>query len=172
MKIYWIPAQAPMRVLALIKHLGVDVELIRIDPVAGGLHTPEYKALNPNRKAPTLVDGDLVRLGQRPRGLVRAQVMLARPARKVRPRLTLDGPGGPAAADVVKPGLGLVTVKVGAQRLALRLGARVHQDALCARARVHDGALVELRAAKNPATGLVARRGRVFGSRSYHLGQW
>ena len=60
MKIYWIPAQAPMRVLALIKHLGVDAELIRIDPVAGGLHTPEYKALNPNRKAPTLVDGDLV----------------------------------------------------------------------------------------------------------------
>ena len=60
MKIYWIPAQAPMRVLALVKHLGVDAELIKIDAAAGGLHTPEYKALNPNRKAPTLVDGDLV----------------------------------------------------------------------------------------------------------------
>lgn len=60
MKIYWIPAQAPLRVLALIKHLGVEAELVRIDAAAGGLHTLEYKALNPNRKAPTLVDGDLV----------------------------------------------------------------------------------------------------------------
>lgn len=60
MKLYWIKAQAPLRVLALIKHLGLEVELIRIDPVAGGLHTPEYKALNLNKKAPTLVDGDLV----------------------------------------------------------------------------------------------------------------
>lgn len=59
MKIYWIHAQAPLRVLALIKHLGVEAELIRIDPVTGGLHTPEYKALNPNRKAPTMVDGDV-----------------------------------------------------------------------------------------------------------------
>lgn len=59
MKIYWIHAQAPLRVLALIKHLGVKADLIRIDPVTGGLHTPEYKALNPNRKAPTMVDGDV-----------------------------------------------------------------------------------------------------------------
>ncbi|MDF2369034.1 glutathione S-transferase family protein [Sneathiella sp.] len=59
MKIYWIKAQAPMRVLALIKHLGVAAELIRIDPVTGGLHTPEYKALNLNRKAPTMVDGEV-----------------------------------------------------------------------------------------------------------------
>ena len=28
--------------------------------MAGGLRTPEYVALNPNMKAPTLVDGDLV----------------------------------------------------------------------------------------------------------------
>lgn len=60
MKIYWIQAQAPRRVLALVKHLGLDAELIRIDPTTGGLRTPDYTALNPNRKAPTLVDGDLV----------------------------------------------------------------------------------------------------------------
>ena len=28
--------------------------------MAGGLKTPDYAALNPNRKAPTLIDGDLV----------------------------------------------------------------------------------------------------------------
>ncbi|MZR30982.1 glutathione S-transferase family protein [Sneathiella litorea] len=59
MKLYWIKAQAPLRALALIKHLGVEAELIQIDPVTGGLHTPEYKALNPNKKAPTMVDGDI-----------------------------------------------------------------------------------------------------------------
>jgi glutathione S-transferase len=60
MKIYWIHAQAPLRVLALVKHLGIEAELVRIDPVTGGLHTPEYKAINPNKKAPTLVDGEIV----------------------------------------------------------------------------------------------------------------
>jgi len=28
MKIYWIKAQAPRRVLALVKHLGIDAELV------------------------------------------------------------------------------------------------------------------------------------------------
>ncbi len=60
MKIYWIEAQAPRRVLALVKHLCVDADLIEVDMMAGGLRTPEYVALNPNMKAPTLVDGDLV----------------------------------------------------------------------------------------------------------------
>lgn len=58
MQIYWIKAQAPRRVLALVKHLGIDAELIH---VAGNeLKTPEYAARNPNMKAPTLVDGDTV----------------------------------------------------------------------------------------------------------------
>lgn len=60
MKIYWIEAQAPRRVLALVKHLGVDADLIEVDMMAGGLRAPEYVALNPNMKAPTLVDGDVV----------------------------------------------------------------------------------------------------------------
>ena len=58
MKIYWIKAQAPRRVLALAKHLGVDAEFVEVK--GGGLKAPEYVALNPNMKAPTLVDGDLV----------------------------------------------------------------------------------------------------------------
>ena len=60
MKIYWIKAQAPHRVLALAKHLGLPFESVAIDPVAGGLRDAAYVALNPNKKAPTLVDGDLV----------------------------------------------------------------------------------------------------------------
>lgn len=60
MKIYWIKAQAPRRVLALVKHLGIDAELVEVDLNSGGLKTPEYVRLNPNMKAPTLVDGELV----------------------------------------------------------------------------------------------------------------
>ena len=60
MKIYWFKAQAPQRVLALAKHLGIDADLIEIDLRAGGLKTPEYTALSPNQKAPTLVDGEHV----------------------------------------------------------------------------------------------------------------
>ena len=60
MKIYWIKAQAPRRVLALVKHLGIDAELVEVDAKAGGLKTPDYATLNPNMKAPTLVDGDQV----------------------------------------------------------------------------------------------------------------
>ncbi len=58
MKIYWIKAQAPRQVLALVKHLGIDAQFIHVN--GAGLRTPEYAALNPNRKAPTLVDGDVV----------------------------------------------------------------------------------------------------------------
>ncbi|MEO8384643.1 MAG: glutathione S-transferase family protein [Betaproteobacteria bacterium] len=60
MKIYWIKAQAPRRVLALVKHLGIAAELVEVDAKAGGLRAAEYAALNPNLKAPTLVDGDMV----------------------------------------------------------------------------------------------------------------
>jgi glutathione S-transferase len=60
MKIYWIKAQAPRRVLALVKHLGLDVECEELDLKAGALKRADYVALNPNRKAPTLVDGEVV----------------------------------------------------------------------------------------------------------------
>jgi len=60
MRIYWIKAQAPRRVLALVKHLGVRAEFIEVDMMGGGFKLPDYVALNPNMKAPTLVDGDLV----------------------------------------------------------------------------------------------------------------
>jgi|SRR5882757_3556518 len=60
MKIYWIKAQAPRRVLALAKHLGIEANFVEIDLMAGGLKTPDFAALNANKKAPVLVDGDQV----------------------------------------------------------------------------------------------------------------
>ena len=60
MKIYWIKAQAPQRVLALVKHLGIQAELVQLNPTTGDLKVPGYARLNPNMKTPTLVDGDLV----------------------------------------------------------------------------------------------------------------
>jgi glutathione S-transferase len=60
MQIHWFKAQAPLRVLALAKHLGIEAETIEVDMMGGNLRTPAYLALNPNAKAPTLVDGDTV----------------------------------------------------------------------------------------------------------------
>jgi glutathione S-transferase len=59
-KIYWIKAQAPRRVLALIKHLQIEAQFFEVDLMAGGLQVPEFAAINPNKKVPVLVDGDHV----------------------------------------------------------------------------------------------------------------
>lgn len=60
MKIFWIKAQAPRRVLALARHLGINAEFIEANLMGGGLRAPDYARLNPNMKVPTLVDGNLV----------------------------------------------------------------------------------------------------------------
>jgi glutathione S-transferase len=61
MKIYWIKAQAPLRVLALAKYLGIKAEFVQANLLAGGgMKSPDYAALNPNMKAPMLVDSGLV----------------------------------------------------------------------------------------------------------------
>ena len=46
------------KVEAVIDHLTIDVRIVHHDFPAG-LRVPTYAALNPNRLAPTLVDGDL-----------------------------------------------------------------------------------------------------------------
>jgi len=61
MQIYWIRAQAPRRVLAVARHLRLDVEYIEKDLMAGEMKKPDYAALNPNMKAPTLIDGEFRR---------------------------------------------------------------------------------------------------------------
>ena len=47
------------KVEAVIDHLGLEVEIVRHD-FRGGLRSPDYLALNPNAKVPTLVDGTFV----------------------------------------------------------------------------------------------------------------
>jgi len=60
MRIYWFKAQAPRRVLALVKHLSITAECVELDLMGGDLAKEDYAALNPNMKAPVLVDGDFV----------------------------------------------------------------------------------------------------------------
>jgi glutathione S-transferase len=46
------------KVHAVAQELGIELETQTVDLRAGEQHTPEYFALNPNGKVPTLVDGD------------------------------------------------------------------------------------------------------------------
>lgn len=56
----WPPALVAR--VALKNHLALDCELDPIDLSRGDQLTPEYLALNPNRKMPTLQDGEFVLL--------------------------------------------------------------------------------------------------------------
>ncbi len=58
MKVYWIRSQAPRRVLALVKHLGLEAEFVEPNLRAGELQSAEYARLNPNMKCPVLIDGE------------------------------------------------------------------------------------------------------------------
>ncbi len=60
MKLYAIVGSPNSRkVLAVINHLGLDVDIEYLDLFAGDTKNPDYEALNPNTMVPTLVDGDL-----------------------------------------------------------------------------------------------------------------
>jgi glutathione S-transferase len=48
------------KVEAVIDHLALNVEIEYHDFFAGDLRSPDYVALNPNAKVPTLVDGEFV----------------------------------------------------------------------------------------------------------------
>ncbi len=49
-----------LRSRLVIAELGLPVEIVEVDMAAGENRSPEYLALNPNGKVPTLVDGDFV----------------------------------------------------------------------------------------------------------------
>lgn len=59
MKIYYMETMNPRKVCATAKHLGLPVEYVHLETVPGGLKGPSYLALNPNGRAPVLIDGDL-----------------------------------------------------------------------------------------------------------------
>lgn len=60
MKLYLFPAGRAIGVLALKAHLALDCEVQVIDFRRGEQLTPQYLALNPNRKMPTLEDDGFV----------------------------------------------------------------------------------------------------------------
>jgi glutathione S-transferase len=59
MKLYCDPISTTSRpVMMLVAELGLDVEIVKVDLMAGGHQSPDYLALNPNGIVPFLVDGD------------------------------------------------------------------------------------------------------------------
>lgn len=59
MKLYCTaPSPNSRKVLAVIRHLGLEVEIEHVDLMHGEQMAPAYLALNPNHLTPTLVDGD------------------------------------------------------------------------------------------------------------------
>ncbi len=60
MKLYgFAPSPNTWKVRALAAHLGVPLEYGAVDLTKGQQRTPDYLALNPTGRTPTLVDGDL-----------------------------------------------------------------------------------------------------------------
>src|SRR5262249_21598324 len=61
MKLYGFPPSPnTWKVRAVAAHIGLPLELELVDLSKGQQRTPEYLALNPTGRTPTLVDGDLV----------------------------------------------------------------------------------------------------------------
>jgi glutathione S-transferase len=54
------PSPRAYKVMALAEHLGLAVTIRMVDLVKGEQKTPQYAALNPNMRMPTLKDGDYV----------------------------------------------------------------------------------------------------------------
>ena len=59
MQLYYYETMNPRKACFTAKHLGLAVEYVRVDFAKGEQRRPEYLAINPNGKAPTLVDGEL-----------------------------------------------------------------------------------------------------------------
>ncbi|HET7300836.1 MAG TPA: glutathione S-transferase family protein [Oleiagrimonas sp.] len=60
MKLYYDDVLSPRRACAVARYLQSPVEFVHIELGKGEHKTPEYLALNPNGKVPTLVDGTRV----------------------------------------------------------------------------------------------------------------
>lgn len=59
MKLYGFPpSPRTWQVRAVAAYLGIPLDFEFVDLTKGVQHTPEYRALNPSGRAPTLVDGD------------------------------------------------------------------------------------------------------------------
>jgi glutathione S-transferase len=54
------PSPRAFKVMAIANHLGIDTNIRFLDLVKGEQRQPDYAALNPNMRMPTLKDGDYV----------------------------------------------------------------------------------------------------------------
>jgi glutathione S-transferase len=54
------PSPRAFKVMAVANHLGLDTTIHFVDLLKGNHKTPEYSALNPNMRMPTLKEGDYV----------------------------------------------------------------------------------------------------------------
>lgn len=59
-RVYYNAAPNPLKVGLFLEEAGLAYEPIPIDTRHGDQHSPEYKAINPNPKAPSIVDGEVV----------------------------------------------------------------------------------------------------------------
>ena len=60
MKLYYSDVLSPRKACAVARYLKSPVEFIYLDLVKGEQQSPAYLAINPNRKVPTLVDGERI----------------------------------------------------------------------------------------------------------------
>jgi GST-like protein len=60
LKFYYSGAPNPTKVALFLEEAGLPYEAIPVDTRKGDQHKPEYKAINPNAKVPSIVDGDAV----------------------------------------------------------------------------------------------------------------
>ena len=60
LKFYYNTGPNPTKVALFLEESGLDYEKVPVDTRKGEQFTPEYLAINPNAKAPTIVDGDAV----------------------------------------------------------------------------------------------------------------
>ncbi len=58
LKLLGTPNTRTTRVTWALEEAGAEYEFVKIDLHRGGTRTPEYRALNPGAKVPTLLDGD------------------------------------------------------------------------------------------------------------------
>src|SRR6185312_15001891 len=57
-KFYYNGAPNPMKVALMLEETGLPYEPVPVDGRKGEQHKPEYLAINPNAKVPSIVDGD------------------------------------------------------------------------------------------------------------------
>ena len=59
LKFYYNTGPNPMKIARFLEEAGLDYEPIPLDTRKGDQHLAEYLIINPNAKAPTIVDGDV-----------------------------------------------------------------------------------------------------------------